>query len=115
MNVFNALLSMLINLTGGYGSALVTLRARKLLWRKILHLPMREVERRQPSALISGLVNDITQASLVVQMAFNTIVSLYSFFRCCWEMYRFDGTLSLYMLLLLPIAVLVFALVGHLQ
>ena len=36
MNVFNALLSMLINLTGGYGSALVTLRARKLLWRKIL-------------------------------------------------------------------------------
>ena len=112
MNVFNALLSMLINLTGGYGSAL---RARKLLWRKILHLPMREVERRQPSALISGLVNDITQASLVVQMAFNTIVSLYSFFRCCWEMYRFDGTLSLYMLLLLPIAVLVFALVGHLQ
>lgn len=95
MNVFNALLSMLINLTGGYGSALVTLRARKLLWRKILHLPMREVERRQPSALISGLVNDITQASLVVQMAFNTIVSLYSFFRCCWEMYRFDGTLSL--------------------
>ena len=62
MNVFNALLSMLINLTGGYGSALVTLRARKLLWRKILHLPMREVERRQPSALISGLVNDITQA-----------------------------------------------------
>ena len=115
MNVFNALLSMLINLTGGYGSALVTLRARKLLWRKILHLPMREVERRQPSALISGLVNDITQASLVVQMAFNTIVSLYSFFRCCWEMYRFDGTLSLYMLLLLPIAGLVFALVGHLQ
>lgn len=115
MNVFNALLSMLINLTGGYGSALVTLRARKLLWRKILHLPMREVERRQPSALISGLVNDITQASLVVQMAFNAIVSLYSFFRCCWEMYRFDGTLSLYMLLLLPIAVLVFALVGHLQ
>ena len=56
MNVFNALLSMLINLTGGYGSALVTLRARKLLWRKILHLPMREMERRQPSALISGLV-----------------------------------------------------------
>ena len=55
MNVFNALLSMLINLTGGYGSALVTLRARKLLWRKILHLPMREVERRQPSALISGI------------------------------------------------------------
>ena len=43
MNVFNALLSMLINLTGGDGSALVTLRARKLLWRKILHLPEMKV------------------------------------------------------------------------
>lgn len=115
MTVLNAVLSMFVNMTGDYGSAQVTFRARKLLWRKILHLPMREVERRQPSALISGVVNDITQASLVVQMVFNTIVSLYSFFRCCWEMYRFNNTLSLYMLLLLPIAILVFVLVGHLE
>lgn len=115
MTVLNAVLSMFVNITGDYGSAQVTFRARKLLWRKILHLPMREVERRQPSALISGVVNDITQASLVVQMVFNTIVSLYSFFRCCWEMYRFNNTLSLYMLLLLPIAILVFVLVGHLE
>ena len=115
MTVFNALLSMLVNVTGEYGSAKVTFRARKLLWGKILHLPMGEVERRQPSALISGVVNDITQASLVVQMVFNTVVSLYSFFRCCWEMYCFDGTLSPYMLLLLPVAILVFALVGHLE
>lgn len=115
MTVLNSLLSMLVNITGEYGSAKVTLRARKLLWAKILHLPMREVERRQPSALISGVVNDITQASLVVQMVFNTIVSLYSFFRCCWEMYRFDTTLSYYMLFLVPLAVLVFVMVGHLE
>lgn len=115
MTVLNSLLSMLVNITGEYGSAKVTLRARKLLWAKILHLPMREVERRQPSALISGVVNDITQASLVVQMVFNTIVSLYSFFRCCWEMYRFDSTLSYYMLFLVPLAVLVFVMVGHLE
>jgi ATP-binding cassette subfamily B protein AbcA/BmrA len=115
MTVLNALLSMLVNITGEYGSAKVTFRARKILWEKILHLPMGEVERRQPSALISGVVNDITQASLVVQMVFNAVVSLYSFFRCCWEMYRFDSTLSYFMLLLVPLAVLVFVMVGHLE
>ena len=52
MNVFNALLSMLINLTGGYGSALVTLRARKLLWRKILHLP--DAEQPQLAMAVHG-------------------------------------------------------------
>ena len=102
MNVFNALLSMLISLTGGYGSALVTLRARKLLWRKILHLPMREVGAPPALALISGWSTTSPRPAWWSQMAFNTIVSMYSFFRCCWEMYRFDGTLSLYMLLCCP-------------
>lgn len=113
--VLNALLSMVVNVASGYGSAKVTLRVRQLLWHKILRLPLREVERHQPSTLISGVTNDVTQVGPVVQMAFSAVVSLYSFFRCCWEMYSFNGTLSVYMLMLLPLAVVMFALVGHLQ
>ena len=70
LTVLNAVIAMLSNLCGEYGIQKVTLRARKLLWDKILHLPMREVERR---------------------------------------------VLSAYMLLLVPLAVGVFALVGQLQ
>ncbi len=115
LTVLNAVIAMLSNLCGEYGIQKVTLRARKLLWDKILHLPMREVERRQPSSLISGVVNDITQASSVIYMIFSTVASIYGFIRCCVEMARFNAVLSAYMLLLVPLAVGVFALVGQLQ
>ena len=115
LTVLNAVISMFINLCGEYGIQKVTLRARMLLWKKILHLPMREVERRQPSSLISGVVNDITQASAVIHMIFSAVASVYGFIRCCVEMARFNAVLSAYMLLLVPLAVGVFALVGQLQ
>lgn len=115
VTVLNALLSMAGNICGEYGIQKITLRARKLLWNKILHLPMREVERRQPSALISGVVNDITEASGVINVLFTTVASLYGFGRCCVEMARFNARLSAYMLLLVPLAIGVFVLVGHLQ
>lgn len=113
--LLNAVIAMFSNLCGEYGIQKVTLRARMLLWNKILHLPMREVERRQPSSLISGVVNDITQASAVIHMIFSTVASIYGFIRCCVEMARFNAKLSAYMLLLVPLAVGVFALVGQLQ
>lgn len=115
LTVLNAVIAMFSNLCGEYGIQKVTLRARMLLWNKILHLPMREVERRQPSSLISGVVNDITQASAVIHMIFSTVASIYGFIRCCVEMARFNAKLSAYMLLLVPLAVGVFALVGQLQ
>ena len=115
LTVLNAAISMGSNICGEYGIQKVTLRARKLLWDKILHLPMREVERRQPSSLISGVVNDITQASAVIHMVFSTVASVYGFVRCCVEMARFNAKLSAYMLLLVPLAIGVFALVGQLQ
>ena len=114
LTVLNAAISMGSNICGEYGIQKVTLRARKLLWDKILHLPMREVERRQPSSLISGVVNDITQASAVIHMVFSTVASVYGFVRCCVEMARFNAKLSAYMLLV-PLAIGVFALVGQLQ
>lgn len=115
LTVLNAVIAMFSNLCGEYGIQKVTLRARMLLWNKILHLPMREVERRQPSSLISGVVNDITQASAVIHMIFSTVASIYGFIRCCVEMARFNAKLSAYMLLLVPLAIGVFVLVGQLQ
>ena len=115
MTVLTSAISMGINICDEYGTQKVTYRARKLLWRKILHLPMGEVERRQPSSLISGVVNDITQASQVIHTIFATVSSVYGFARCCVEMAKFNARLSAYMLLLVPLAVGVFALVGRLQ
>ena len=113
--VLNSVLAMLVNVCSEYGVNKVTYRARRLLWRKILHLPMREVERRGPSALVSGVVNDIKESSNTIRIIFGCISSLYGFARACIEMARFNASLSMYMLLLLPLALGVFAIVGLLQ
>ena len=115
INVFNAVLSMLQNMLYYYGAEKITLRARKLLWNKILHMPLREVERRQPSALISGVVNDVTTASGVIGGLALTVSSIYGFARSALELYRFNATLTGYILLLVPLAVLLFFVAGRIQ
>ncbi|WP_099204013.1 ABC transporter ATP-binding protein [Scatolibacter rhodanostii] len=115
LNVLNAVLAMLQNILTAYGSQKITIRARLLVWRKILHLPMKEVERRQPSSLISTVVNEVTQASTTVTMLILCFSSVYGFFRACFILYQFNATLSLYLLLLLPLAIAVFVIVGKWQ
>ena len=115
MNVLNAVIGGLQVILSTYGSEKIILRARKLLWNKILHMPLREVERRQPSALISGVVNDVTEASSVITMLSLTVSSLYGFGRSCLELYRFNATLTGYILLLIPLAVLLFYVAGRIQ
>ena len=115
LTVLNAALSMLQNVLSAYGSEKITLRARKLLWNKILHMPLREVERRQPSALFSGVVNDVAEASSVITMLSLTVSSVYGFGRSCLELYRFNATLTCYILLLIPLNLLLFYVVGRIQ
>ena len=115
INVLNAVIGSLQVVLSNYGAEKITLRARKLLWGKILHMPLREVERRQPSALISGVVNDVTEASNVITMLSLFISSIYGFGRSCLELYRFNATLTSYILLLVPLAVLLFYVAGRIQ
>ena len=113
--VLNAVIAMLVNVCSEYGVNKVTYRARRLLWRKILHLPMREVERRGPSALVSGVVNDTKESSNTIRIIFAFISSFYGFIRACAEMASFNAPLSMYMLLLLPLAIAMLAMIGFLQ
>ena len=115
MNVLSTVVAVLQSVLSNYGSAKITLRARKLLWNKILHMPLREVERRQPSALISGVVNDVAVASDVITMLSLFVSSVYGFTRSCVELYRFHAALTGYILLLVPLAVVLFYVVGRIQ
>ncbi len=94
----------------------VTLRARKLLWNKILNLPMREVEApppRPPDLACSSDIKPRPQRGDPIWYS-QRVASVYGFVRCCVEMARFNAKLSAYMLLV-PLAIGVFALVGQLQ
>ncbi len=110
--VLNSVLAWIQNLFYDYGANKVILRARYVLWKHILHLPVKEIEREQPSSLISATVNDTGAASQTIGYIFLMVNALYSFMRACYTLYDYNASLSLYMLLAIPVAVLVFWGVG---
>ena len=54
-------------------------------------------------------------AASVLAMLFTLVSSLYGFVRAVIEVFHFNGTLAAYMLLLIPLAIVVFGLVGRLE
>lgn len=115
LSVGSALVGGFQALLSEYGGKTVTMRAQNMLWRKILHLPQRSVDREQPAELISCVTNDVTQASSALSMIFLTVSSAYAFVRACIALIRYNSAIAGYVLLAVPLAVLTFFLVGRLQ
>ncbi len=115
MYVGHAVLAWIVNLFYYHGTAKVILRARYVIWKHILHLPVKDIEREQPASLISAQVNDSGVADQTIGYIFLMINALYSFVRAMYTMFTYNATLSMYMLLTIPLAVLVFWFVGRTQ
>lgn len=115
LTVGNALISGFQALLSDYGGKTVTMRAQSMLWRKILHLPQKSVDRERPADLISCVTNDVTQASNALSMIFLTVSSVYAFIRACAALIGYNGFIAGYVLLAMPLAILTFFLVGRLQ
>lgn len=115
LTVLSRVISSVQSLFSYYAAYRITYRARQMVWNKILHLPQSEIDRRQPSALISGVVNDVGTASNVLTMLFLFVSSVYALARACLELYNYNATLASYMLVLIPFAILVYAICGRTQ
>ena len=113
--IFNSLLGFLRPLVEEYANQKVILRVRLSMWRKILHLPMDQLEKEQPSSLVSAVTNDVTQATLVISGIFSGAASLFGFVRACTILYQYNSPLTAYLLLCVPVAVAMFIIVGRLQ
>lgn len=115
LTVGNSVIAAIQNIFSETASLRITYQARKMLWDKILRLPQAEVDRRQPSALISGVVNDVQTASEVLAMAFRLVSSLYAFVRAVIVLFQYSAPLANWMLVLIPLGILVFTVVGRTQ
>jgi ATP-binding cassette subfamily B protein AbcA/BmrA len=115
LTVLNSVIIMLQIVLSEYGTQKIIVSTRLLLWKKILNLPMKEIEKRQPSSLVSGVVNDVTQASVTISRLFLFGSSAYGFTRACTVLYGYKADLALYLLMAVPVAILVFLIVGKLQ
>lgn len=112
VTLLGCLVSIAQNMTASYGSEKVTLRSRGVIWRKILHLPMKKVEAENPSMLISRVVYDAPQASAAITYLGLFASSFYAFVRAFIALFRYNGAVTLWLLCAVPVAVLMFWLVG---
>ncbi len=115
MTVFYALMTGLQNILSAYGSGIMTLRAQRTLWRKILHLPQREVDREEPSNLISAITNDVATSSGCLEVVFGSVSSVYTYIRMWFVLWQFSPDITLYVALTVPFSVGLFFLSGRLQ
>lgn len=113
--VLQSVLAWIQNLFYHYGTNKVNLRARLMLWKHILHLPVKDIERETPSSLISATTNDSAAACDTIGYIFLMFSALYSFVRSCVTLYNYNAALALYMPLLIPVAIVVFWGVGKTQ
>lgn len=110
-----AVLTIGYNMASAYGSGLVTLRARDKIWRKILCLPTSAFDREQPSSFVSRIVSDIPQASRTITDIFLFISSIYGFIRAFIILLQFNVTIALWLLIVIPLAIVDFWACGRTQ
>lgn len=115
LTLLNALLVAFQNISGGYANERITLRSRRVVWKKILCLPLSQVERQQPSNLISCITNDVTQASQSMTQLFLTVASCYGFVRTMLLLLQYNAQLATWLIFAVPLVVAVFFLVGRMQ
>ncbi|MBR4393133.1 MAG: ABC transporter ATP-binding protein [Oscillospiraceae bacterium] len=115
LTVAHMIITSAVNILTTYGTATVSLRARNMVWRKILSLPQREVDKTAPSSLISCVTLDVDQASNSIYSLFTTVSSTYAVIRAIIIMARYSSTLTIWLVATIPVIVLLFFLVGRLQ
>ncbi len=115
LNLLICLTAIAVNMTSEYGCQITTLRARGVVWRKILHLPMGTIEEENPSALISRVTDDAPQASQSIVFFSLFVSSAYTFVRMFIVLYQYNPTLTAWLLLAIPAAILQFWLIGKSQ
>lgn len=115
LSILNAVIIGFQNILVTYGTQTTTLRVRGVVWRAILGLSMKDVEQEGPSNLISCVTNDATQAASALQMLFLCASSLYALIRACMKMVIYNARMSLVLVIAIPLAMLVFFIVGRMQ
>lgn len=98
-----------------YAAEKITYRVRNLLWDKVLHLRMPDLDDKGPSSMISSMVNEVGQASETISMVCTFFTSAYSVVRSYIVLYQYSATVSNSLLFIYPIAVAVFVISGRIM
>lgn len=104
-----------LNMTAAYGSQKVTYRGRKVLWCKILCLPMSVFRKEKPYGMVASVTEELPNAAAALNVISTFCASMYGFIAAVIVLVQFNATMLTYMLVLLPLAVFQFWANGKLQ
>ncbi len=110
-----SLLTVAYNMASSYGAGIVTLRARKVILRKLIYLPSNIFDKQQPSEYVSRMTAHIPQASTTITYLCLCVSSIYGFARAFIILFQYNVTITCWLLLVIPIAVALFWFVGYTQ
>lgn len=113
--LISAAISVALNMTVAYGDQKLVYRARNVVWKHILRLPMSAFFREEPYGMVSCITNEIPEAAVLIDMLSGMVSSMYGFITAIVVLARFNATMLTYMLVLIPLAVLMFWANGRLQ
>lgn len=95
-----------------YAYELINRRTRGLMWIKIMHISMRNYEKEDAAHYISRITADADSAYTPISTVLNMVDSAYALVVYCVNMYHFNRVMARYVLLVLPFAILLSALMG---
>ena len=118
--LFYQLLTMLIGSVSGVLGSLCSARInrnfRRMVWTKIVRLPMSFYEDSQPKELVSRITTDITvMGSLVMQVFLPIITTGYTVMITLQKIGSYDSRLMLALVAVLPFQIVIAFIVGKLQ
>jgi len=107
--------SLTRNLASLYAQNKITRRLQTVVWTKLLRAPMSIIDRENAPELVSRVTNDPLRADSAVLAFVSVWASLWGFGGALIAMGQANGTLSLIFLLIVPITVATFWVVGVTQ
>ncbi len=110
-----SILGILVNMSSNYGNGILTLRARRKIWGKILYLPATELDKEQPSSFVSRITMDIPMASSTITSLGLFISSLYGFIRAFIVLFQYNWNITLWLLIVVPFGIADFWFIGKIE
>lgn len=115
-SIVSMLIASVSGIIGGFCQARIDRNLRRVVWKKIVHLPFGFYQSQQPKELISRMTTDIsTISNLIVNVFVSAIISLYSVILLFGQIGSYDKTLMVTTFLLLPLQVAIGAIAGRLK
>lgn len=115
ISVLSMLITSLGNILSNYASAKMTRDGQNVLWKKILHLPERDVDAEGPSELISAVTNDVATSSDCMELIFSSVSIFYAFVRSWIALIQFSADMAFFTVLTVPLMLLIFFITGRMQ